>query len=127
MKRYLGASVLTVLGATIAGCGGGGLQRFDIQGEVKHNGAPVPSGTVMLGPDHSLGNSGPATIGVIQNGKFKTPSGKGAVAGPHRVVVDGFDGSPPSEMRPFGKPLFPTYETQIDINDSNTELVIDVP
>ncbi|MEM6798373.1 MAG: hypothetical protein AAF589_02560 [Planctomycetota bacterium] len=111
----------------IVGCGDSGVKRHALSGSVTYQSAPVPSGTIMFQPDRGKGNSGPATVAVITGGRFETPRGKGAVKGPHTVLIQGYDGTPPTDMRPFGKPLFPDYKTEIDISSSRSDLELNVP
>jgi hypothetical protein len=43
-----------------AGCGSSGPPRYHISGKVTYGGQPVAAGSVMLVPDTSQGNTGPA-------------------------------------------------------------------
>lgn len=101
----------------LTGCvGESGPTRYDVTGEVKYNGSPVPYGEIMFEPDDSKGNSGPAARAVIENGVYATEKEKGVVAGALRVRISGYDGKPPpgGGTQPHGKPLFAEYRDQVD-------------
>src|SRR5687767_6148022 len=105
---------LLVLGASA--CGGNG--RNDLSGTVRFNGQPVPLGDIRFEPDTSKGGDGPGVLLGIENGAFRTAPGMGAVAGPHKVFIRGFDGkgAPAKQSGPapyVGFPLFPEYTTTV--------------
>ena len=110
--------VLVCLAAVTAGCGGGDApDRYMLEGTVTFDGQPVPEGSVAFFPSGDKGNAGPAGNAKIVNGRYTTvESGTGVVGGPHRIVINGFDGNadPAAEM-PSGKPLFLDYEIQYDL------------
>lgn len=109
-----------------AGCGGPtGPERYQVSGSVQYEGKPVPVGTIVFEPDSSKGNSGPACYAQITAGRYMSESGKGVIGGPHVVRIDGADGVPADEM-PQGQPLFPEYQTTIDLPkaDSTQDFVV---
>jgi hypothetical protein len=104
----------------LAGCGSAesGPQRYHVSGNVTYDGKPVPKGFITFSPDTSKGNEGPGSGAPIENGTYDTSGGKGTVGGPHRVRIVGYDGVPTTEQGeelPDGKPLFPPYETTVDL------------
>lgn len=115
------ALLLSIL--SLPGCGGpDGPPRYEVSGMVTYNGQPVPVGYIHFVPDASQGNQGPATEVEIRDGRYATPSGKGTVSGPHRVTIHGQDGvafdSPEGRIE-SGRPLFPSYETSVDLPQDN--------
>lgn len=114
------------------GCGGSGstVERFDYSGTVVYEGQPVPRGFVTFAPDTEAGNSGPGGGAPIHNGMYSTKkNGKGIVGGPHSVRIIGYDGVPTTmegEELADGKPLFPPYETKLDLpkQDGTHDFVI---
>jgi hypothetical protein len=94
----------------LSGCGGA-ERRFDLSGTVTHNGRAVPAGYIILKPDETAGNKGPASAVDILNGKYSTRPGDGIVGGPYVANVFGFDGQAylaDGLEIPLGKPLFTT-------------------
>lgn len=126
------ATLLAILLA--AGCGSGGAGRLSVSGKVTYQGRPVPAGSVTFEPDASRGASGPGAVAEIKDGRYRTPSGKGPTAGPHRVRITGYDGKPctldgtPGGMwLPQGKALFPQYQTTVDLPADASAQDFDVP
>jgi len=118
LPRSVILTVLTVL-AFLPGCGGSdGRPRYEVSGAVTYNGEPIPVGYIHFVPDTSQGNHGPATEAEIRDGRYATPYDKGTVGGPHRVTIYGQDGvafdSPEGRIE-SGRPLFPSYETSVDL------------
>jgi len=88
MNRLLPAVLLTL---AISGCGGGGPTLFQLKGEVKFDGQPVPFGRVEFEPDTAQKNSGGLGYAEIVDGKYDTaaPGGRGVVGGKHLVRFTG--------------------------------------
>ena len=111
----------------LPGCGPSGAGRYDVSGAVTYDGQPVPAGLVIFEPDASKGNTGPASYATIQQGRYATQPGEGAVGGPILVRIMGRDGDPSSET-PQGRMLFPReYQTNINLPQENTTHDFDVP
>lgn len=121
-----------IVAALAAGCGSSadsGPERFELTGEVRVQGQPVPRGEVQLIPDSSAGNSGPASLARIRDGQFETEPGKGIVGGEYIVEVSGYEEL--EELDPDGSPvvreLFPVYTTKIRFDSPPEPCRIDVP
>jgi len=119
--------------AVAAGCGQ--RDRFNVVGTVTFAGKPVPAGTVTFLP---VGSAPPGRVAgscSILAGKYATRSGRSPGSGPHRAVVDGYDGvAYQSRMgeatvdHPLGKPLFPAHVVEVDLPAKNGTLIdIQVP
>jgi len=113
------ALIIVAAFAFLPGCGGSdGPLRYEVSGTVTYNGEPVPRGYIHFVPDASQGNQGPATEAEIVDGRYETPTSKGAVGGPHRVTIHGQDGvafdSPEGRIE-SGRALFSSYETSVDL------------
>jgi hypothetical protein len=111
------AGILSV--AVLAGCRGGterGPERYEVRGVVTFHGEPVPYGEIMLEPDSGQGNSGPAARGVIESGNYLISDSHGAVSGPLRVRITGYDGNAPAGggTMPHGAPLFPEFVAAVE-------------
>ena len=119
--------VVVLLTTMSLGCGDGGIPRFDLRGEALCDGKPIPSGKITFQPDRTRGNVGPSATALIVQGKYETQPGKGVTAGPQDVLVYAYDGSPPSETRPFGKPLAEPFSTSIEVSDESTEHDFEIP
>lgn len=120
MERLILPLPLLLLAAS--GCNDG-LQRQPLYGTVTYEGQAVPRGTISFRPDRSRGGTGPAGFAQIVDGEFSTrESGKGAMAGPVEVVVEGY-----ASADPFAPPLFRPHKTAMEISSANEEITIEVP
>ena len=117
------ACCLLVMGGTV-GCSRPGPTRYSLKGTASFKGKPVPAGRVLLAPDGTQGNRGPAAYAQIVDGRFTTENGKGHVGGPHVVEIQGFDTSAGTEPPPS---LFPVYETVVDLPRAESSMDFDVP
>ena len=121
-----GALIATAL--LWAGCGKSGVPRYNLSGTVTYQGKPVPAGQIIFEPDGRKGNDGPQGFSDIKDGKYGTDKfGKGAVAGPLIVTITGTTGKNPTEANMLGQPLFPKYETTIDLPEEAIEYDFEVP
>jgi hypothetical protein len=116
-----------------AGCGNSTApQEYHLSGSATFAGKPILAGNILLVPDASKGNRGPAGFATIRDGKFDTRiDGRGTVGGPHRVEI-----SPPpldvgelsaSQTAPLAKPLFREYVTDVDLPRQDTTHDFAVP
>ncbi len=122
--------IAAVLLASLAlGCGGGGGNR--VSGTVTFKGQPVPAGKVYFLPDGSKNNSGATGYADIKDGKYDTADGgKGAVAGPVIIAVEGIDPNPPAKAESSDittRVLFARYELEAVLPDSSSTKDITVP
>lgn len=112
----------------LLGCGRPRLARYSLSGKVMYRNNPVPSGRIVLEPDGSRENRGPAAYAVIIGGRFETEKAKGHVGGPHRVVIQGFTmpaAAPGEDTLP--QPLFSEYTTTVDLPKKNSTQDFVVP
>ena len=109
------------------GCGtGSSVDRETLSGKVTFQGKPLPQGFIYFEPDISKGNSGPQGFAPILDGEYSTDGvGKGAVTGPLIIRISGFPRG--GENQNPGPPLFPEYQTQIELKEGTTTLDFDVP
>jgi hypothetical protein len=112
--------VLATVGLIGCGSAGDGQQRFRVQGEVKFDGQPVPTGEVLFTPDGSKGNSGAQGIADIKDGKYDTQGSRapGHAGGPTIIRV--------TALSADGK-LLCEPEFQVDLPKSDTTHNIDIP
>lgn len=126
--RVLGSTLMLASLMMTAGCGEEGLKRYDVSGTVTYKGEPVPAGMIQFMPDNAKGNSGPPGNATIEDGKFDTAAeGLGTVGGPHKVVVDVYDGEAQGGDFPQGRPIFRGYQTEIDLPEEATTIEIEIP
>ena len=118
---FLAASVCFV-----AGCGQSGPRRYNVEGTVTLGGKPVPAGEVRFEPDTKKGNHGPQSRAKIQNGKYRTPRGKGPVSGPAIVRINCYDGNIGPES-PMGINMAKPYVTNVDLPQENSAQDFEVP
>lgn len=131
--RWGAISLTLIATAVAAGCGQRDL--CDVVGTVTFAGKPVPAGTVTFLPIGSSPAGRVAGSCSILAGKYATRSGRSPGSGPHRAVVDGYDGvAYQSRMgeatvdHPLGKPLFPSHMVEVDLPAKDgTVLDIEVP
>ncbi len=138
MKMYspkanaLGATLLAAACCGLrapAGCGDPGPAQFHVSGQVTWRGEAVPVGIVTFSPDVRQDNSGPQVYAEIRDGHYSTRrrGGRATVGGPHVVAVMGFDGVNPTEDSPHGRRLFPEYQLEYDLPESQTTWDLVVP
>jgi hypothetical protein len=131
MKRTLATARWPIVTAALltacAGCSGD--NRVDLMGTISFRGAPVPKGRIDFMPDVRKNNDGPSGYATIEQGRFDTTqSGRGAIAGPHVVRIQGFDGIPTAiEGGENGRSLFDPHETKVEISRSKTQYDFLVP
>jgi len=133
-KRSYCVGVLGIIGFLVVaqiGCGRGEQdpRKFPVWGSVTYKGAPVPAGSITFEPDSSKGNKGPAASFKIRNGKYDSRAeGVGHVGGPHKVRIVGLSGEESAdEFFPEGAPLFPEWQTTVDLPKGPSEQNFEVP
>jgi len=128
LRRFAIPGCCVVLVA-VSICGGcrreSGDRRYDLSGRVTYAGKPVPAGRILFSPDASQGMEGPATVADISDGRYRTRSGKGAVAGAYVVTIHGTDKTMATETH--DNTLFPPYRTHVVIDGANTSHDFAVP
>ncbi|HAH45474.1 MAG TPA: hypothetical protein DCM07_11595 [Planctomycetaceae bacterium] len=127
-------SLITMLTLISLGCGEGeadGPEKYSLSGKVTFAGEPVPVGEIILEPDSTKGNSGPASVAMIKQGQYATETGKGIIGGPYIVRISGNDGVsvtlPDGMQLPEGNQLFGSYETKVDLPKQKTTQDFEVP
>lgn len=127
-RRSAGALVLALLVVAAVGCGGGSGGRYRVSGKVTFAGKPIPVGRIYFDPNLAKKNDGLQGTAEIKNGEYDTAKGgQGTTAGPVIVRIEGADGTTGDPDRPNGKPLFPSYQTELDLPKQNTTRDFDVP
>jgi hypothetical protein len=117
---------LVLIGVT--GCGRDGPVRYDVDGTLRFDGRPIPAGLIHFDPDTSQGNDGPQGFAFIKDGRYDTRlNGKGSVGGPHIARISAFDGVNPTDDGPFGRLLFASYSTSVDLPGEDETFDFDVP
>lgn len=115
---------LAILAYAFSGCGSNGPARYEVNGSIRANGQPVPSGYIVFEPDTTRGNSGPAGRATIVDGSYETDDGRGMVGGPHVVRIFATDGVaveiPGEGLNEFGTPLGPDLVQQVDFPMQDT-------
>jgi hypothetical protein len=124
----MGVSVAILAAAVGAlGCADSGPRRNAISGNVTFAGKPLPAGMIFFDPDVRKKHDGPGGFAYIKDGAYDSRNnGKGVIAGPHVVRIQGFDGKPGNEL-PLGALLFPEYETTADLPAEASTRDFDVP
>ena len=72
-----------------AGCGGDGIPRGVVSGEVRLGGRPVMEGHIRFIPQTET--PGPLTIAAVRDGKYLCDIGGGVPLGKHRVEILAWD------------------------------------
>ena len=126
-KKIVLGGVLFLLVAC-SGCGKNGAGRSTLSGKVTFGGQPIPYGTICFTPDSSKGNKGPQGFAKIVDGEYSTDKeGKGTVTGPIVVQIMGFSEKPDTGDEENSTPLFPRYETKIDLPEGTATKDFNVP
>lgn len=128
--RVLAFTGLCAAVLATVGCGGSkDVRQYHVWGTVTYQGKAIPAGSITFEPDTSKGNKGPAVTFKIRDGKFDSRSeGIGHVGGPHRVRIVGLSGEKSGdEFFPEGAPLFPEWQTTVDLPTKASEQNFEVP
>lgn len=81
-------AVFLVLAASLTGCGGNPTASHNpIKGEVKLDGQPMESGSIMFRPVNE--GKGQAVSAPIVAGRYEVGTADGPAVGPHRVEIRG--------------------------------------
>lgn len=108
-----------------SGCGKDSeVERQEIVGKVTYKGQNIPKGRIDFLPE----TAGPAGYAMITNSTYDTRAeGRGVVPGPHSVRINGYDGTPSDvEGMRDGLPLFPPYQTTVEITSQQDLYEFDV-
>ena len=83
-------TLLFLFAVWTTGCGpADGVSRGSVEGTVLVGGTPAEQGTISFIPTE--GTKGPASYGVITNGKYALTAGdRGPVVGKHKVQIEAF-------------------------------------
>jgi len=134
IRRCVVAALVLFSATLFSDCGSSesGPTRYEISGKVTYARQPVPHGEIAFEPDSVKGNSGPATIAVIENGEYKTTAKKGTIGGAMIVRINGLDGKTPTDKtlaytNPHGLELFPDFTTEIELPKENSTKDFEVP
>ncbi len=123
MFRNISLASAIVFSFVTLGCGGDGLDRHDLYGKVTYQGKPVPYGSISFRPDYSKGGSGPTGFAKVEDGEYNTGNtGKGAIAGPVQVFIEG---AVSKEQTPAA--LFPIFKTTIEVTGEVDQFDFEVP
>jgi hypothetical protein len=116
----------------LLGCGG--ETTYHLSGKVTFKGQPIPSGKIYFIPDTTKGNKGPTGYADIKDGNYDTAAkgGSGCVGGAMIIKIEGIDpaGKPDKvdkSEETTGKPLFPPYQTTVEIPKQKGTKDFDVP
>ncbi len=123
------ANVASVLLIVAGGCGGDGLQRYRVTGEVTYKGKPVEAGMIFFEPAESAGAVAPTSYLAIKDGRYDAGS-EGPTKGKYRVTVGGMDRAKEKKDNDgmvHTPSLFPDYKFEVDIPPPDNELNIEVP
>jgi len=122
-RAWLSAIVAALV---VAGCGRGGVERFDVSGKVTFNGAPVPAGLVIFDPALDEKQDGVEGFAEIHDGRYGTRGQKkGISGGRYRVRIRGF--SVPEKEGAAPRKLFDEYQVTVDFPRDSTEHDFEVP
>ena len=107
--------------AAMTGCSNRDAGRHRVSGRVDFEGSPVPAARIYFEPDNAKGNRGPTGYAIIRSGSYDTAAdgGRGAIAGPAIVRIDGAHDPAAVRTSPQGEAdgilLFPEYRTVVDL------------
>lgn len=120
--------LLVVMIAAAVGCSTApdGPPRYALSGEAEYDGEPIPFGRILLEPDTSQGNAGPAAVADIQNGEFRTRPDAGHVGGKFKVTIIATDGSKPASPD-VDNSLFSPFHTTVDLPAEDSRHSFTVP
>lgn len=110
------------------GCGGAseGPARYQLTGAALFDGQPIPYGSILLEPDRSRGNQGPAGMADIRKGQFQMREGRGHVGGPHLITILATNGKRPTNPDE-DTTLFLPYKISLTLPAEDSRHDFDVP
>ncbi|MDO5553086.1 MAG: hypothetical protein Q4G68_04945 [Planctomycetia bacterium] len=119
--RFYQTVLLCLIVLSFTSCG---ENRQEMQGTATWNHEPIPMGCVTFIPvDQDVSRP---SIASITNGKFQIPARFGLLPGTYKVTVEAYDGVPQEDL-PAGKKLFPGYQVEYQIQETDRSLDINVP
>lgn len=103
---------------SVVGCGGSSsdLTKYDYSGTVTFDGNPIPVGYISFEPDSV---PGPGSMAKIIDGHYETPTGKGLLGGPYRILISGFEGNGSPEALGDGTPIFVDYHLKMTLPEES--------
>ena len=123
-RTFFAGGLLLLL---LLGCRESGTRRYDVSGSVTFQGNPVPSWSISFDPvDGGLGGG----FAAITDGRYDTSAeGRGHLGGPHNVVITGHTGQQIDPGNPDSgfEPLFPPYETTVDLPSGRSSEDFTIP
>ncbi|GAA4424622.1 hypothetical protein [Bremerella cremea] len=114
----------------LTGCSQKPSDAYPVSGTVLFKGRPLPRGILQMRPDSSRGNSGPAIMFDVVQGKYETTSIEQNYhrGGAYKVTIHGFDGIPqPGKEMPLGERIFSDYSTSVMLpNEAASEIDFEI-
>ncbi len=97
---------LALAGFSIPGCGAGiSADRAAVKGTVTFNGQPIKKGRINFVPAED--NKGPASGGVILDGKYDSPAEMGVAVGKNMVEIRAPEETGKKTKNPYGDDEIP--------------------
>jgi hypothetical protein len=111
-----------------SGCGKAseGPTRYRLTGAALFDGQPIPYGSILLEPDRSRGNQGPAGMADIRQGEYQMREGRGHVGGAHVITILATNGKRPTNPDE-DTTLFLPYKIHLDLPAEDSRHDFDVP
>jgi len=128
LRNLLVCGLATAACLGLTGCGESDGPRNNVSGKVTFAGKPVPIGRIYFDPDLKKKNNGLQGYAEIKDGVYDTSrTSRGTTGGAVIVRIEAFDGVPADGESPNGRPLFPHYQTAVDLPKGKTTMDFDVP
>ncbi|QDU73127.1 hypothetical protein Pan97_00940 [Bremerella volcania] len=121
----LGVCLLLAALVLSVGCTASETNGTQVSGSVTVGGSPLKSGSITFEPDSKQGNSGPAAITPVVDGKYQTDPKRGVGKGAYVVRITPPDVESGSDVSAvvMKKP----YTTSVQIEPNKTTYDFDVP
>jgi hypothetical protein len=118
---------LSIVMASLLGCGKAEPRRYELSGKVTWAGKPIPAGMLYFEPDLAAGVNGLQGFAIIDKGQYDTrKGGRGTSGGKVVIRIFAGDGIASGEAQ-MGRPLFPEYQWHDELAAADATKDIDIP
>jgi hypothetical protein len=124
MNAVLRGGIILGLAGWLCGCGSSNPPTYPVTGKVTFNGAPLPTGSVLLTP---VGGGPSAQAAIQPDGTYAVwtfVEGDGAIPGKHHVLIAAAkDNGPDAATTPLIPDKYSTFNSGLQVEVKETDNV----